>query len=478
MTQLRLSQIETTPNDEGKSAVGVDGALVFENTDVLTTTQIASVKFDSKNGVLVFVKQNGKVVNVPGLPTISMFGEGRPGRRGAPGAPGRPGRDGRDGETGKQGCEGPPGAKGQTGKAGDPGRDGDTGPQGDTGPIGPVGPTGPIGPDGPQGIIGPRGNDGPSCVAGATGPTGPAPIPTAVLSSTQPTASNVFVWLFPTSNVTPAPPLPVLTPLAASVSNLYMVGTRAVQGSDVFTSLAYLPVNARGGVGPYKYKWTITTTEGVTLDAVETSTCIVNFYLRLGLGADRIIKGTISCVVTDMGQTSRPTVTVKSQLTVVARNPTNKQTSGCIVYGSTVDTLMGPVAVEKLQECDCILGYSNQPKDFRNWSSPSIKGKPVYATVRAVRHGQEDHYYVINGQKLTHEHPVLIYDTDWRYVPARDVQSGQTVLGRKGPIVVSECYRVDAQVNTVDIDVEPYDTYFVGDVLVHNTDIVARAEKK
>ncbi|QZE56308.1 hypothetical protein pEaSNUABM3_00111 [Erwinia phage pEa_SNUABM_3] len=477
-TQLKLSQIETTANDEGKSVVGVDGGLQFESTDVATLTQLASVRFNSKTGVLVFIKKNGDVINVPGLPTISMFGTGKPGRRGAPGAPGRDGRDGRDGPTGPDGCPGKIGNRGKTGPVGDPGRDGEDGPPGDTGREGPVGPTGPDGPTGPTGIDGPRGNDGPSCIAGATGPTGPAPITTAVQSATQPTDGRVFVWLYPTSNVTPAPPLPTITPLAASVSSLYMVGQRTVQGSDVFTSLAYLPVNARGGLGPYKYQWSITTTEGVTLQATTTSTCIVNFYLRVGLGADRTIKGTISCVVTDMGQTSRPTVTVRSALTVVVRNPLNTSTSGCIVYGSVVHTLTGPKAVEDLRVGESLLGMSNQPKNFRQWSSPSLKGKPVNANVVALRHGQEDHYYVINGQKFTHEHPVLIYDSiAWRYVPARDVTVGQTVLGRKGPQAVYEMRRVDDQVQTVDIDVDPFDCYFVGDVLVHNTDIVAKAEK-
>lgn len=477
-TQLKLSQIETTANDEGKSLVGVDGSVEFESTDLATNTQIASVRFNSKTGVLVFIKKNGEVVNVPGLPTIAMFGEGKPGRRGAPGAPGRDGRDGRDGETGRQGCEGGPGSKGKTGPVGDPGRDGEDGPPGDTGRQGPDGPTGPDGPEGPTGNIGPRGATGASCISGATGPTGPAPITTAVQSSTQPTDGRVFVWLYPTANVTPAPPLPTITPLAASVSNLYMVGQRAVQGSDVFTSLAYLPVNARGGVGPYKYQWTITTTEGVTLGATDTSTCIVNFYLRLGLGADRTIKGTIRCVVTDMGQTSRPTVTVSSALTVVARNPTSS-TSGCIVFGSEVHTVTGPKAVEDLRVGDSLLSFSNQPKNFRQWSSPSLKGNLVNATVVGLKYGEEDHYFVINGQKFTHEHPVLVYDDSvWRYIPARDVQPGNTVLGRKGPVSVYEFRRVDNLVKTVDIDVDPFDCYFVGDVLAHNTDIVAKAEKK
>ncbi|QZE57987.1 virion structural protein [Erwinia phage pEa_SNUABM_33] len=477
-TQLKLSQIETTANDEGKSLVGVDGSVEFESTDLATNTQIASVRFNSKTGVLVFIKKNGEVVNVPGLPTIAMFGEGKPGRRGAPGAPGRDGRDGRDGETGRQGCEGGPGSKGKTGPVGDPGRDGEDGPPGDTGRQGPDGPTGPDGPPGPTGNIGPRGATGASCISGATGPTGPAPITTAVQSNTQPTDGRVFVWLYPTANVTPAPPLPTITPLAASVSNLYMVGQRAVQGSDVFTSLAYLPVNARGGVGPYKYQWSITTTEGVTLGATDTSTCIVNFYLRLGLGADRTIKGTIRCVVTDLGQASRPTVTVSSALTVVARNPTSS-TSGCIVFGSVVETITGPKAAEDLRVGDSLLSFSNQPKNFRQWSSPSLKGNLVNATVVGLKYGEEDHYFVINGQKFTHEHPVLVYDDSvWRYIPARDVQPGNTVLGRKGPVSVYEFRRVDNQVKTVDIDVDPFDCYFVGDVLAHNTDIVAKAEKK
>jgi len=477
MTNIALSQISSTPNDEGKIVVSVDGGVQFESSEAAATTQIASVKYDSKNGVLVFIKQNGDVINIAGLPTISMFGEGAPGKRGAKGSTGRDGRDGRDGNTGADGCAGGVGPTGRDGPPGATGNDGNTGPDGDTGPDGPVGNTGPIGPTGGTGPIGPEGNPGPSCISGATGATGPAPIETAVLSSTQPTDSRVWAWLYPTANVSPAPPLPIITPLVASASSLNMVGVRTVQGSDVFQALAYLPVNARGGVGPYKYKWTVTDMEGVTIDAVETSTCIVNFYLRLGLGADRTIKGTLRCVVTDMGQTSRPTVTTSSSLTIVARNPTSTSTSGCIVYGSTVSTVLGEMPVEKIVVGDSLLSRSNQPKQFRSWSSEEPKGQNVYASVIAVRHGQEDFYFRINGQKFTHEHPILVCDAAWRYIPARDVKLGMKVLGRKGPVEVTEFVRVDEQVQTVDIDVEPFDCYFVGDVLAHNTDIIALAEK-
>lgn len=476
MTKLRLSDIQTDPNDSGKEAVSENGVVEYAASDLETLKAIGKIRFDSNMGLLTFIKKNGDVVQVSGLPTLSAFGSGKPGSRGAPGAPGRDGRDGRDGETGRTGCGGRAGTRGLTGPDGEDGKDGPDGEDGYQGYQGDPGGPGPVGPPGATGPIGPRGNDGPSCIAGATGPTGPAPITTAVVSTTTPGDSRVFAWLYPTAAGTPAPPLPTIQMLSASASNVSMVGQRSVQGSDLFNSLAYLPVNVRGGRGGYKYKWTISKMDGISLSDDTTSTVQIKFDGRVEPGSEKVLQGTITCVVTDLGQTSRPTATARSTVTFVARNPQGVQ-RGCIVFGSEVETLVGTVTVENLVIGDSLLARTNQPKAFRGWKSKALTGRNDYAAIRALRYGQEDHYYLINGQKFTHEHPVLVLDDVWQYIPARDVRTGLTVAGRKGPVRVFQCERIAETVMTVDIDVEPYDCYYVGDILVHNTDIVAQAEK-
>lgn len=476
MTTLRLSDIQTDPNDSGKEAVSGNGVVEYAASDLETLKAIAKIRLDSTLGLLTFIKKNGEIVQISGLPTLSSFGSGKPGPRGAPGAPGRDGRDGRDGETGRTGCAGNPGPRGLTGPDGEDGKDGEEGQIGYQGYQGDPGGPGPVGATGLTGPIGPRGNDGPSCISGSVGPTGPAPITTAVVSTTTPGDSRVFAWLYPTAAGTPAPPLPTIQALSASASNVSMVGQRSVQGSDLFNALAYLPVNVRGGRGGYKYKWTISKMEGITLADDTTSTVQIKYDHRVEPGSEKVLRGTITCVVTDLGQTSRPTVTATSTVTLVARNPQGVQ-KGCIVFGSQVETLTGVISVERLAIGDSVLARAGQPKNFRDWTARALTGRNDYAAVRALRYGQEDHYYLINGQKFTHEHPILVLDGMWRYVPAREVRAGITVAGRKGPVRVFQCQRVQETVMTVDIDVEPYDCYYVGDILVHNTDIVAQAEK-
>lgn len=476
MTTLRLSDIQTDPNDSGKEAVSENGVVEYAASDLETLKAIGKIRFDSNTGLLTFIKKNGDIVQVSGLPTLSSFGQGKTGPRGAPGATGRDGRDGRDGETGKTGCGGSSGQRGLTGPDGEDGKDGEEGDEGYPGYQGDPGRPGPVGATGLTGPIGPRGNDGPSCIAGATGPTGPSPITTAVVSTVTPADNRVFAWLYPTGAGTPAPALPTIQVLSASASNVSMVGQRSVQGSDLFNALAYLPVNVRGGRGGYKYKWTLSKMDNMSLADDTTSTVQIKFDGRVEPGTEKILRGTITCVVTDLGQTSRPTATATSTITFVARNPQGVQ-KGCIVFGSEVETLVGLVRVEQLMVGDSLLARTNQPKNFRSWASKALTGQNDYAAIRALRYGQEDHYYLINGQKFTHEHPVLVCDAVWHYIPAREVRAGHTVAGRKGPVKVFQCQRINETVMTVDIDVEPYDCYYVGDILVHNTDIVAQAEK-
>lgn len=476
MTKLRLSDIQTDPQDSGKEAVPDKGSIGFVSSDLETSKSISKVTFNIATGLLTFIKNNGGVVQISGLPAVSAFGSGKAGPRGRPGANGRDGRDGRDGEAGTVGCAGPPGARGLDGVDGQDGVDGEEGDEGYEGYIGDDGSIGERGPEGPEGPLGPRGNPGPSCIAGDTGPTGPAPITVAVVSQDVPTDSRVFAWLYPTGSTIPAPALPTVQVLAAGVSNVNLVGIRTVPGHDLFNATAYIPVNVRGGVGGYKYKWSLSRIEGMTLSGADQATATLTYNHRVEPSTELTLRGTLTCVVTDMGRPTRPTATATANILFVARNPQGK-VNGCIVFGSTVQTLMGDIPVEQIGIGDSLLSRTGQPKDFRGWSNRMLDGNNDYAVVRGLVYGQEDHYYLINGQKFTHEHPILVHGDVWEYKAARDVKLSDTIVGRKGPVKIYQLERIQENVKTVDIDVEPYDCYYVGDILVHNTDIVSKAEK-
>jgi len=319
---LRLDQVKTYGDEDGKELVAGEN-LSFVDTDSLKNTQIADIKFDSKTGILVIIKRNGKIVNISGLPTVSLLGEGLTGGKGAPGKAGRDGRKGRDGSTGPRGNTGERGVKGKPGPDGEDGVDGVDGDDGYRGNIGNPGPQGATGATGPTGPDGPAGEDGPSCISGATGPTGPAPNTQVVVQggSVPPTQKTTFAWCFPIATTNPIPVLPSVPSISASVSNIDLVATRVVAGNDLFNVQAYLPVNVRGGSGNYAYKWTLSAMESTSLKGVTDRIVQVVFNGKVDPGKTLSLVATLTCVITDMGQSSRPTATVRSTIRLTARNP-------------------------------------------------------------------------------------------------------------------------------------------------------------
>lgn len=319
---LRLDQVKTAGEQDGKELV-TGTELSFVDTDSLKNTQIADIKFDSKTGNLVIIKRNGKIVTISGLPTVSILGEGLVGAKGAPGKAGRNGRNGRDGNTGPRGNTGERGVKGKPGPDGEDGNDGPDGDDGYRGNPGPVGPQGPTGVTGPTGPDGPAGEDGPSCISGAIGPTGPAPNTQVVVQggSLPPTQKTTFAWCFPISTTNPIPVLPSVPSISASVSNIDLVATRVVAGNDLFYAQAYLPVNVRGGSGNYSYKWSLSAMQDTTLKGTTDRTVQIVFNGKVDTGKTLSLTATLTCVIMDMGQSSRPTATVRSTVRLTARNP-------------------------------------------------------------------------------------------------------------------------------------------------------------
>lgn len=319
---LRLDQVKTSGDEDGKEIVA-GSEISFVDTDSLANTQIADIKFDSKTGILVIIKRNGKIVQISGLPTTSLLGEGLTGGKGAPGKPGRNGRKGRDGSTGSRGNTGERGVKGKPGPDGEDGIDGVDGDDGYRGNVGNPGPQGETGGKGETGPDGPAGEDGPSCISGAIGPTGPAPTTTTVVSggSLPPTGKTIFAWCFPITTTNPIPVLPSVPAISASVSNIDLVATRVVAGNDLFSALAYLPVNVRGGSGNYAYRWSLSAMQSTSLKGINDRIVQIVFNGKVDPGKTLSLTAKLTCVITDMGQSSRPTATVVSTVRLTARNP-------------------------------------------------------------------------------------------------------------------------------------------------------------
>lgn len=479
---IKLEQLGVSTDLNGRM---LSAAPSFDDLDFSVVSEaihrsIAKVAFDKKRGSLVIIRVDGKVIEVSGFPTQAAFGEGKMGSRGLRGNVGRDGRDGRDADEGTQGCPGVIGNRGLDGLIGNAGEDGPRGIEGEPGYPGNRGTRGDEGPVGPTGSDGPEGNPGTSCVAGAPGPTGPSPNINTITSTTEPTDPLVFGWLFPTSKQDPNPiPLPTTPDITASVPSVQLIATRASGvNSNIWVGDTYLTSNTRNGVGPFSYKWSLTKMNSVVLSDDTNPRAYIKFSKAIGAGVEWMEKGRITLTVTDEGKSHRPKATAHATLKITATNPDSLDARGCIVFGSKIRTPAGFMDVEHIREGMLVTSASGQPKNFRNWSSKSMAAAETTAVVTAVRFAEESGYYRINGQSFTFEHPILVLDSDtWKYIPAQMVNKNHQLLGLNGPVSVYETVKVDALVRTVDIDVDPYDCYFIGNILVHNTDAISREEK-
>lgn len=478
---LQLNQIIVEKGHEGQQVVAGQDAVALVSSEVKSALYVDKMDYNDKRGTLIITRENGEVYTIGGLPTAAMISPGRPGPKGFRGLPGREGRNGRDGAPGKKGCVGPDGEQGLIGPDGEDGEDGPQGPEGEQGYTGQRGERGDGGADGPVGPWGPDGEPGSDCVRGPTGPTGPAPVEVAVVSKAEPVDPAVFFWLYPSATATPVPVLPTVQPVAASVSNMTLVSVRQSTNSDIFVIDSYLPVNVRGGKGPFTYKWKVLEPEkllDVILEDDDTQEVRVKFARRLGTEIREIFSGLIECTVTDEGQQRRPTAKATSTVTIVAHNP-HVKASGCIVSGSIVHTPSGPVMVQDLKVGQMIMGLTGQPENFRQWTASGIHGIQGWATVTSIVPAVENSYYIINGQGFTHEQPILILAGPiWSYLPARDVRQGQTTIGNDGALVlIREAREVKDAQTVFDITVSSLFCYFVGNSLTHNLDYEARLEK-
>ena len=168
-------------------------------------------------------------------------------------------------------------------------------------------------------------------------------------------------------------------------------------------------------------------------------------------------------------------------------------------FGSTYDSYAGggcfsvdtpitlpdgsTIPIEDLSIGQQILALTlpTMPLDFddedtwKEWETDTLDGaEQVTALVREIYFDWYKDYYIINNRiKTTFEHPFFVKrDSKYQFIKTMDLQVGDEFLtDTSGSFVfeqISNIQQVDEELETVNINCEPYDVYFAGGVLVHN----------
>ena len=318
MSGLPLDLLSSPIDADGLQATITEEETVeFVSGETDSSSQIASVSFDSKSGTLVFVRKNGEQIQVPGFLILQNMGRGKIGAKGYKGTSGLDGRNGLDGADGTCGCDGESGLQGIKGVAGAAGADGPTGPTGPRGATGSKGETGDKGPTGPTGRQGARGPTGPSCSVGPTGPRGKQPKSVASVSLVEP-ASNVFAWLYPTTN--PNARLPTVPNMTINVSDATMTGRRVESGRNVFTAELAVAAETKGGTGDFEYVWKCDTIYGVEYKNKDRKTLTISVSVEVGNGQLMTFPIGVKCTIKDRNLPGRTPVSDTAVITFSARN--------------------------------------------------------------------------------------------------------------------------------------------------------------
>ncbi|MAP21387.1 MAG: hypothetical protein CL582_10670 [Alteromonadaceae bacterium] len=177
----------------------------------------------------------------------------------------------------------------------------------------------------------------------------------------------------------------------------------------------------------------------------------------------------------------RTTDTVRSTSKTTSRNTYSGGGGGggCIsldtklwlASGETI--LAGDVKVGDVLRGVNIEGMIDESIDgWRDWTTQSLS-KPTYVdvTVRSVERDWFRAGYLINDTlTITKQHEVLANKGNgWSWFDVRDLEVGDIMLNEElEEVLIETMVYVTGEFDTVSIDVEEYDTYFAGGLLVHN----------
>ena len=158
--------------------------------------------------------------------------------------------------------------------------------------------------------------------------------------------------------------------------------------------------------------------------------------------------------------------------------------SGCFSVDTPISLPDGTqMKIEDLYIGQEILAVSlpTMPLDFdtqdtwKDWEVNTIEGaEQTIATVKEIYFDWYQNYYILNNRiKTTYEHPFFIKrDSIYKFVITEELQVGDEFLtDTSGSFIFEEITnieKVNEELETVNINCEPYDVYFAGGVLVHN----------
>ena len=123
-------------------------------------------------------------------------------------------------------------------------------------------------------------------------------------------------------------------------------------------------------------------------------------------------------------------------------------------------------------------GVGDNEADIRNlslWSSEDISGTTkTIANVTNVIIRSYGQYYLINDTiKITYEHIIPARQNGvWKFIEVKDLNVGDTVMNENlDNVTVTSKILVDELVETVSINIENKDIYFVEGLMAHNINL-------
>ena len=149
------------------------------------------------------------------------------------------------------------------------------------------------------------------------------------------------------------------------------------------------------------------------------------------------------------------------------------------MYGTLITMADGTFKpIEQIQIGDVIQTVSIDGLDtsdenaWKTFNMTSFSSSNLTSTVVGLQDDRWSEYYVINGNlNITFEHPVLVKrDIDYLFTRIANLMIGDYMLGEGGNWVeVETIERIEAEVQTVNLNVEDCDLYFTNGLLVHNS---------
>lgn len=498
--QANLNTLTPSVDQEGRTLVVNEktGLVEYSREEPVSERQIAQIGFNRKDGTLNFVRNNGELVIISGFLTGSQLGRGLQGPRGPRGKNGKDGRIGRDGKEGKQGCEGPVGPKGELGTSGIDGEDGETGIKGLFGCPGPPGQNGLAGAKGLVGFEGPVGIPGPSCIVGPRGEPGPQPNESAWYGEFEP-APEYFVWAVPTENDVTIISPPVEAPdemsgrVVGITSQLSLLTDNTYEGSLTLNLSQFT-----GGKGPFTYQWTdndnafSSAALSVGNTGTDKTSLRINALQNIDPGNSVEISGTVNLRVTDTG--TGDVLNIRDiPFTFQGTNTQDPDPGdgggggpifgggggGCVDADAPIEVLnKGTLMMRNLQQGDYVRSIyidgmvDEDIEGWEQWTTTDATGDLKWVQVRSTFKSTYRQHYLINDLRITTDHHLLVKrEGTWAWILSQDVQVGDMLLTQEGEQEVTVFELVQEPLETIVLNVEPYDCYFAGTVpvLIHNS---------